>query len=225
MLIFLIFTFTKLTASLNLDQSVYFPYYIEPVQEEQKNFNVCPELFYFFNYVPFIKAQPYTLTLQTYPEKTNKKKRSISKFKSQIKQNYDRKYDLPPAPVPDLQNDEYLIEEAHENQADGPFYSIVSETYETCCSLNINRLTPVRVKDDVSLYKFLFETYSNETHILHHRAKGIFSIFELSERVNNPNLVTIITSPSFYLVTKREHNGAPTFTPIAITILEYMYSM
>ncbi|CAF0992383.1 unnamed protein product [Brachionus calyciflorus] len=210
---------------INLDHSVFYPYYAEPVQQELKNFNICPELFYFYNYQPFIKAQQSTLTLQTYTQKNfnfdkRRKKRNISKFKSQIKQNYDRKYDLPTmAPNNELQYDEYFTDDLNNNLAEGPFYSILSQTYETCCSLNSNRLKPIRVKDDATMYKFLFETYSNETHILNYRTKGIFSIIELSEQVKNPNLVQLMTSSSFYLITKREHNGSPTFTPIAITIL------
>ncbi|RNA05709.1 potassium channel [Brachionus plicatilis] len=221
MRLFYLINLVKFVFSVNLDQTVFFPYYIESEQKEARNLNACPELLYFFNYEPFIKSQAYTLTLQSFTEKSkfNKKRRNVSKFKSQIKQNYDHKHDLPSVQMKDLKNEEYFAEESYEDLADGPFYSILSQTYDVCCSLNTNPLTPVRVKDDTSMYELLFDTYNNESSILNYKTKGIFSIIELTEMVLNPNLVAIMTSPSFYLITKREHNGSPTFTPIAITIL------
>lgn len=219
MRLFYLINCLKLVISLNFDHSVFFPYYIESEEKETRNPNSCPELLYFFNYEPFIKSQPYTSTLQNPGVNFNKGKRNLSKFKSQIKQNYDHKYDLPSIEMNDVKNDEYNTEEDFEDMAYGPFYSIISQTYNVCCSLNAQHLTPIQIKDDKSMYQFLFETYKNETHFSNYRTKGIFAIIELDEMVLNPNLIKIMTSSSFYLITKREYNGSPTSTPIAITIL------
>lgn len=217
---FYLINLIEITICLKFDQTVFFPYYIESGYKVE-SLKTCPELFYFFNYEPFIMSQSYTLTIQSFTEKNylNKRKRNLSKFKSQIKQNYDHKYDFPSVQINSLKNDEYLADENYKDLVDGPFYSVVSQTYEICCSYNENHLTPIRIKDDGSLFELLFETYNNESHINNYKTKGIFSIIELKEVVLNPNIINVMTSSSFYLITKREQNGTPTITPIAIKIL------
>jgi hypothetical protein len=113
-----------------------------------------------------------------------------------------------------------------ETRPEGPFWDVMSQTYEKCCSLNRDRIKPILVKDDLELNNELFSSFSNQTHILHHRAQGMFAIFETHNAFQqfdgfsqNQYSVQIMSSTGFYLVTKREMNGSPTITPIALSIL------
>jgi hypothetical protein len=113
-----------------------------------------------------------------------------------------------------------------ESRPEGPFWEVMSKTYEKCCSLNRDRIKPILVKDDLELNNELFSSFSNQTHILHHRSQGMFAIFETHHAFQqfdgfsqNQYSVQIMSSTGFYLITKREMNGSPTITPIALSIL------
>lgn len=199
-----------------------YPYYVPPLQ----TYNVCPELFYFFDYEPFILSkgeESSSRHLFDYPPQLAKaRSKSFDVNKTNDTETFRIKKKNSTQLL--LQSQIQMQPTQTVSQADGPFFKIVADTYERCCPLNRNRLKPIKVKDDSGLYELLFESFSNQTHILHYQSQGIFSIMEFFNQQTdlgsfNPFYVQIMNSQAFYLISKREQNGAPTITPIALTIL------
>jgi hypothetical protein len=221
-----------------------YPYNIPPLQ----TYNICPELLYYFNYEPLMQSlQPEIpeemetstqATIQfTIPQEslttinknilelfkgykmsanatTSKFQRINHALNGRIKSNRTQK------------KFQHQIDPRYYQAIAGPFWEVISGTYEKCCPLNKNRLRPILLDNDTSVITELFHSFANQTHILNHQSQGMFSIIELFNNYesygfsyNNPFSVQILTSSGFYLISKREFNGAPTVTPIALTIL------
>lgn len=228
-----------------------YPYYVPPMQ----TYNVCPEIFYFFNYEPFISGEEQTTRQMSVPQSqvlnnpflrnpqqlnprqvNNSTQNEIKKnssapliLQSQIQYNQANRplfYQgtRPNPSVVQPQAKQIVPQVQQTTKAEGPFYELISQTYEKCCPLNRNRLTPVKLKDDHELHQTLFESFMNQTHILHPQSQGIYSIMEFYHQQTdlgsfNPFYVQIMNSHAFYLISKRERNGAPAITPIALSIL------
>lgn len=227
-----------------------YPYNIPPLQ----TYNICPELLYYFNYEPLMQSlQPQmspeemettlTSTQSTNNEITVPPQEMLTTINKNILELF-RGYKMAAnGTTPRYQKINHLVngriksnrtQKKFQHQIDpryyqaisGPFWEVISGTYEKCCPLNKNRLRPILLENDTSVITELFHSFANQTHILNHQSQGMFSIIELFTNYetygfsyNNPFSVQILTSSGFYLISKREFNGAPTVTPIALTIL------
>lgn len=194
--------------------SSYYNYYIPQFQ----TYNVCPEQFYFYDYEPLIIAQqpvvdPNEISTDIVIPK-NKTAKAAKRINSNLKGENATKFQsqlLPPPPA-------LIIE--------GPFWIVFSQAYEKCCPLNSNRIKPVQLKSQSSFNRELFDSFSNQTHIINFQSQGMFGIIELFNQFQqfdansfNPHSVQILSSSGFYLISKRDFNGAPTMTPIALSTL------
>jgi len=88
-----------------------------------------------------------------------------------------------------------------ENKVDGPFWQIFSQSYEKCCPLNRNRLKTTLLKNDAALHEQIFNSFSNQTHILFFQSQGMFAILELFNQYQqfdtnsfNPYAVQVLSS-------------------------------
>ena len=113
-----------------------------------------------------------------------------------------------------------------QQQMQGPIWQIVKQTYDKCCPLNRERLKPAKLKDNIHLYQSLFEAFANQTSLVYLHGQGLYGVVELRDDNHQFDLyafsahtVKLISSSGFYLIAKRELNGAPTMMPIALSTL------
>ena len=212
--------FISIVAEFNYPPSYYNPnyeYYNSPNNLRQ-TYNICPEDFYYFDYEPLLfnteNADKQSSILNTIENFfSNDKNNQTNKIRRSSKESSKSpKFQAQVSPV--------------DNKIDGPFWQIFSQSYEKCCPLNKNRLKTNHVKDDAALYEQIYNSFSNQTHIIFFQSQGMFAILELFNEFQqfdtnsfNPYAVQVLSSSGFYLITKRDFNGAPTMTPIALTIL------
>ena len=195
MLLFFPFLFCATgVASFNYPPSYYNPtyeYYNSPNNLRQ-TYNICPEDFYYFDYEPLI-YNTENLGQQTSILNV------LDNFLSQDKQNLTKRGAKRSSKK--LKFESQLNMPAVVNNIDGPFWQIFSQSYEKCCPLNRNRLKTVPVRDENALQQQIFNSFSNQTHILFFQSQGMFAIIELFNQFQqfdtnsfNPYAVQVLSS-------------------------------
>ena len=190
---------TQIDAEFNYPPSYYNPnyeYYNSPNNLRQ-TYNICPEDFYYYDYEPLIyntenidRTSSILNTIDNflYNDKNNltKKVRRSSRTRS------DKKFQA--------QQNSPIV-----NNIDGPFWQIFSQSYEKCCPLNKNRLKTNLVKNDAALHEQIFDSFSNQTHILFFQSQGMFAIIELFNQYQqfdtnsfNPYAVQVLSSSGMF---------------------------
>ncbi len=208
--VFKIYTTNIVHAEFNYPPSYYNPnyeYYNSPNNLRQ-TYNICPEDFYFYDYEPLIyntemaNVDISSSILNTLDNFLNNDKNLTKKVKRSSRARNEKFQAQQQQPQQQQQQQQQSNTNGPiENKVDGPFWQIFSQSYEKCCPLNRNRLKTTLLKNDAALHEQIFNSFSNQTHILFFQSQGMFAILELFNQYQqfdtnsfNPYAVQVLSS-------------------------------